>query len=413
MKIKHVTAKENFVPWLANSWEYDLSGSSEYIDSEYIVEITEAQADDIEAVAERMYEMCLEAVDKVIREERFEEFGISPLQAEFIKKSWDRREQTGGAIDRDPELAGRFDFCWDGVNPPKFYEFNADCYTTLYEASVIQWAVANDLIERGEIPEDASQFNSIEEKMAERFAHIRELAKDQISDTLHLTCYTDYEEDLTTTNYMKHLAELGGWKTHFVDIGLIGANEAKESPDYAKLFDEKDNEIKILYKLMPWEHLFENNYAEYIAEDKTLFLEPAWRAILSNKMLSVVLWEMYPGHENLIPTYTSPENLGDNYIEKPIFGRIGSGMRVIKDGKVVAQKGANSEDTMDYSEYRKIFQELCPLPELDGLPGWKIQTGIWMVGDGEVAGMDLRRDTSLINGSKNVRFLPHYMKPHI
>src|SRR3712207_6949942 len=36
---------------------------------------------------------------------------------------------------------------------------------------------------------------------------------------------------------------------------------------------------------------------------ETLWLEPLWKTLLSNKALLAVLWEMHPGHPNLLPAY--------------------------------------------------------------------------------------------------------------
>ena len=37
--------------------------------------------------------------------------------------------------------------------------------------------------------------------------------------------------------------------------------------------------------------------------DTTAFIEPAWKMILSNKMLLPLLWEGFPGHANLLPAF--------------------------------------------------------------------------------------------------------------
>ncbi len=163
---------------------------------------------------------------------------------------------------------------------------------------------------------------------------------------------------------------------------------------------------------MPWEHLFEGEYAQYLARDEILFFEPPWRAILSNKMLSVILWEMFPNHPYLLPTYTTPDAFNGTYVEKPIFGRVGAGIKIVFNNEVIAGKQFDpKEDMSTYEQYPKIYQEYCPLPEPEELPGWKLQTGVWVVGNGNVAGMDIRRDTSLVNGSPDVKFLPHFMRP--
>ena len=48
-----------------------------------------------------------------------------------------------------------------------------------------------------------------------------------------------------------------------------------------------------------------NEYDPIVAEDlKDLdTLEPAWKLILGNKALLPLLWEMFPGHPNLLAAY--------------------------------------------------------------------------------------------------------------
>jgi hypothetical protein len=58
-----------------------------------------------------------------------------------------------------------------------------------------------------------------------------------------------------------------------------------------------------------------------VLTDTSAFLEPAWKMILSNKMLLPLLWEGFPSHENLLPAFdTQHADLGASYVKKPIFG---------------------------------------------------------------------------------------------
>ncbi|MBI3440740.1 MAG: glutathionylspermidine synthase family protein [Proteobacteria bacterium] len=410
MRIHCVNPQADFNTFLQEEAGYHIWNGYDYIESEYVAEISKGQADFLSSVAEEMYRMCITAVDRVITENRFTEFGIGPLQAKHIIASWNRAQAGQGGISRDPELYGRFDFCWDGADGAKFYEINADTPTTAYECSVVQWVVVNDLIKRGELPGHMGQFNSLEEKIIDRMTEIRGMTADRKIDKLHFSCMTDWKEDLTTTSYLEELAKKAGWNTKFIDIGLVGANENVLSKAFGNFYDTDNEEIKALYKLMPWEHIYESSYAQYVMNDKILFIEPPWKAILSNKMLSVLLWEMYPGHPYLLPAYTSPERLGNTYVEKPIFGRISAGVRVIQDKITIGERRYDPDEPLSgYLRYPKIYQQFCPLPYTPGLPGWRYQTGLWVVGNGNVAGMDLRIDKSLVTGGGTIKFLPHVM----
>ena len=37
------------------------------------------------------------------------------------------------------------------------------------------------------------------------------------------------------------------------------------------------------------------------AAAETMWIEPLWKTLLSNKAILAVLWGMYPGHPNLLP----------------------------------------------------------------------------------------------------------------
>ncbi|PZQ45732.1 MAG: glutathionylspermidine synthase family protein [Micavibrio aeruginosavorus] len=413
MKFLKVDSRPDHADFLRTQAGYDPGyeePGEEYLATGEILQITEAQADKLYEAGKELYQMCLAAVDHVIKHKRFAEFGIGPEQGKLITASWNRDPLPDGTT-RDPELYCRFDLAWDGGNNIKFFEANADTPTTTYEASVVQWVMLQDLIKRGELPEGMSQFNSIEEELRDRFKHIYNMASGKVTDTLHLTAVTEVPEDLGVISYLGELAGQAGWKTHIVDVAHIGANEIKASRDYAKLFDEKDKEIKALYKLMPWEHLFEADYSKYLTKDNILMFEPPWRAIMSNKMLSVVLWELFPDHKYLLPTYTSPEKFDGTYVEKPIFGREGSAIKIIFDGKADPGQKQHVPGVFSYQDYPKIYQGYAELPKPEGGPKHGIVTGLWMVGD-EPCGMDLRYDSSPITGSKCARFLPHSMVPY-
>ena len=94
--------------------------------------------------------MCLELVERVVREELYERLAIPPAFRPYVEKSWERRE---------PTIYGRFDLWYDGRSDPKLLEFNADTPTALFEASIVQYYWLQDYAPH----ED--QFNSIHEKL--------------------------------------------------------------------------------------------------------------------------------------------------------------------------------------------------------------------------------------------------------
>ena len=67
----------------------------------------------------------------------------------------------------------------------------------------------------------------------------------------------------------------------------------------------------------------------------TRWLEPPWKAILSNKGILPLLWAMFPRHPNLLPAYFEDDpkaaELGNSYVRKPLYSR--EGANVDDDGR--------------------------------------------------------------------------------
>ena len=93
-------------------------------------EFTAAEVDVIEAATDELETMCLDAVERVVREGLYEPFGLDRRAANLIETSWKRR---------DKNLYGRFDLSYRTGEPPKLLEYNADTPTALFEAGVVQW----------------------------------------------------------------------------------------------------------------------------------------------------------------------------------------------------------------------------------------------------------------------------------
>jgi glutathionylspermidine synthase len=59
------------------------------------------------------------------------------------------------------------------------------------------------------------------------------------------------------------------------------------------------------FKLYPWEWMFENvadpecAFGPDVRLDRTMWFEPAWKTLLSNKAILPLLWQLFPNHPNL------------------------------------------------------------------------------------------------------------------
>lgn len=347
---------------------------------------------DLEAPTEELHQMCLEVVDRVVRDDvLMRKFCIPEAHWGFVRRSWQRRE---------PSLYSRFDFAYDGRNPAKLYENNADTPTSLYETGFWQWLWLEQKVDSGSLVRHADQFNSLQERLVARFA---ELAAAHPNEYLHFACCKDTDEDRGTVQYLEDCASEAGIATKFVYIEDIGEGERDkvecvdgEAPVFTDLDDQ---EITWLFKLYPWEFMFRERYGEHLANSPTSWLEPAWKALLSNKALLPMLWKLFPEHPNLLPSYFE-EDLKHSgltrYVRKPIFAREGCNVSIHLDGQVHYQSEG------PYGDEGFIYQAYQPLPKFGD--NYTL-IGSWLVND-QSAGISIREDSSQITQDLS-RYLPH------
>ncbi|MFP1557474.1 glutathionylspermidine synthase family protein [Escherichia coli] len=91
-------------------------------------------------------------------------------------------------LTHQPSLYSRLDLAWDGTGEPKLLENNADTPTSLCGGVLCQWIWLEDQLNAGNLPEGSDQFNSLQEKLIDRFVELREQYGFQL---LHLTCCRD------------------------------------------------------------------------------------------------------------------------------------------------------------------------------------------------------------------------------
>jgi glutathionylspermidine synthase len=196
--------------------------------------LTLAQVEKLEEVTAELHQMCLQVVDKVIAsDELLAKFRIPKHTWGFVRQSW----KTG-----QPSLYSRLDLAWDGTGEPKLLENNADTPTSLYEAAFFQWIWLEDQITAGKLPEGCDQFNSLQEKLIERFAELRE---QHGFNLLHFACCRDTVEDRGTVQYLQDCAAEADVASEFLYIEDIGLGEKGQFTDL------QDQVISNLFKLYP------------------------------------------------------------------------------------------------------------------------------------------------------------------
>ena len=353
-----------------------------YWDERYCYRFTAAEIDELEEATENLHQRCLEAVENIVANKRFDELKIPAAFHEYVTKSWQARE---------PSVFGRFDFAYDGKGPPKLLEYNADTPTALLEGSVAQW----DWLEQAIIPRQptADQFNSIHEKLVDRW---RALHDGTLAGRfLYFTCVGDNEEDFGNIEYLRDTAQQGGFPT-----GLIYVEDIGWANDRRWFVDQAGQRIDALAKLYPWEWMVREEFGLNLKETPLALIEPPWKMLLSNKGLLPILWELNPGHPNLLPAAFDrwrlvAQGTGD-YVQKPIYSREGANVTIYRGDEVIREEGT-------YGEEGFVYQAYTPIPQF----GDSFTTiGSWIVGD-EPAGIGIREDESPITKNTS-RFVPHY-----
>ncbi len=346
----------------------------------YVFSLEEIERD-LEDPSQELYGMCLELVDRVVRDDGLlERMAIPEAYRAWIRGSWEKSE---------PSLYGRFDFLYDGSGPAKLLEFNADTPTALYETGFFQWLWLEEQIGAGVLPEGADQFNSVQDRLIARFA-----AMFAPGYHIHFASSKDHDEDRSTVRYLEDCAKQAGLVPHFVAVEDIGVDAS------GRFADGDAFVIDALFKLYPYEDMFRENYGPFLPGAPIQLLEPPWKAVLSNKAILPLLWEMHPDHPNLLPAVFEADAdaafRAQPHVRKPFFSREGANISLHGvDGEDIATPG-------HYGEEGHILQAYVEPPKFgDDYP----MIGSWIIG-GEASGLCIREDRNPITQDLS-RFVPH------
>ena len=155
------------------------------------------------------------------------------------------------------------------------------------------------------------------------------------------------ERPATIAAWAAREAGLGAHFTALADIGL------SEDGQFA---DDRDRVIGTLFKLYPWEDMLRDDFAAHLQPSQTRFIEPPWKAVLSNKGILPLLWQMFPDHPNLLPAFFAADieaarrgerngftdaiaraepQLSRGHVAKPVFSREGAGVVITEAGREV------------------------------------------------------------------------------
>jgi len=347
-----------------------------------VYELSEEEVEYLEGVTEELHDMSVEAARRMAEDPGImAHLGLPPEATELMRAGLLRPDT--------PTLYGRFDLAYDGTGPAKLLEYNADTPTGLVEASVVQWYWLED-----ELP-DYDQWNMLHERLMQAWTRYAPHFPDGV---LHFAVgANEPNEDWATIAYLRDAAREAG----LIDLGItmeeIGWHHAKSS-----FVDIRGREISVCFKLYPWEWMLNESFGGYILDgsSSTVWIEPAYKALLGSKALLVVLYEMFPDHESILPAYfDGPMDL-ERYVAKPMYGWEGAGIRIYEaDGTLLAARPERHAAGQEC-----VYQQFIDLPSFDGNHA---VLGTWMVGE-HAAGLGIRESDHLVTDT-DARFVPHFL----
>jgi len=380
MQRKSITARSNWEKTVeSQGFLFHSVEGQPYWDESHYYEFTSSEVDELEKATNNLHELCLNAVQHVIDNNLYSKLFIPQHAIPLIESSWNNET---------PAIYGRFDLSYDGKSSPKMLEYNADTPTSLLESAVIQWYWLKD-----QFP-SCDQFNSIHERLVSKW---KELGDYLNPGPLYLTGL-DMIEDYMNLQYMAETAKQAGLETKDINIVDVGWDSKDK-----KFVDNEFYSITNVFKLYPWEWLLNEEFGKNIGEcfDKTCWIEPPWKMILSNKGILPILWQLNPNHPNLLPAFFDDKSvlLNKSLVKKPFYSREGANISIEENGKIISSSDG------EYGEEGFIYQKFAPLPNFDGNHP---MIGSWVI-DGVSAGIGIREDNSLITGNLS-RFVPHIFK---
>lgn len=354
---------------------YHTVGGQTYWDESTYWEFTAAEVDRIEAATAELQKMCLDAGDFILDNNRFDSFRIPSAAAARIRETWKVEP---------PALYGRMDLAFNG-HDVKLLEYNADTPTSLVEAAVAQWYWLEQCF-----PE-ADQFNSIHERLIAKWKDLSSCVRQPV----YFAC-EPCDEDWMTITYLRDTAEQAGLRTEALPVRDIGWD-----PGRGCFVDQVNQPMGTTFKLYPWESMLSDRFGTYVLESMgtTQWIEPIWKMLWSNKALLAILWEMYPGHELLLPAYLDGPREMDGWVRKPLLGREGANVTVKLHGITVEDSPGR------YADGNFLYQQYI---DLAAGGADRIVIGSWLV-DGEPCGMGIREPDGYVTTNTS-RFVPHLFR---
>ena len=337
-----------------------------YWDETACWEFTAAEVDTLEAATAELERLARAAADHAVRADRHALLGIPDAAWPLVVQSWERQE---------PSLYGRMDLRWDGTGQPRLLEYNADTPTSLYESAVVQWEWLTCAFP------DADQFNSIHEALIAAWPTLH-LPRGCTSPAGAIRTRTA-APSITCAIPPSRPASTRRSCSSRRSAGMAGASSISTAGG------SRPASSSILGS-----SCCATRSATTSPGRRRAGSSRRWRLLLSGKGILALLWELFPGHPNLLPAFREPGRTGGDEIAKPLFGR---------EGANITAPGLQTDGLYGSEGY--VYQQWAELPHVDGRYA---VIGSWVIA-GEPHGIGIREDATPITRDTS-RFVPHFFR---
>lgn len=318
---------------------------------------------EVKRAVNELHALFMHATDYVLQhEELLARFNLPKVIWPRIVQSWNNR--------RNQMITGRFDFCLTEQGL-KLYEYNCDSASCHTEAAKIQgaWAAHYGCDDGEDAGEDLAQ-------------HLIDAWKKSNTDGLVHILLDEDAEELYHALFMQQCMQAAGISSKLVR----GLDKLHWNDNHSEVLDADGVAIQRLWKTWAWETALDqlreeltdaaqqhalaspNNsqprLMDVLFRPDTLVFEPLWTLIPSNKAILPILWELFPNHPYLLNSQfeLTEELRNQGYVVKPIVGRCGHNISLF-DNKKTLIEGTKG----NFDRGLNVYQELAPLPILDGL----------------------------------------------
>lgn len=371
-------------------WHTDAE-SGKYVADELVV-VTDAEAEAYYEAVNDIYDMYATAAQHVIDNNLFFDLGIPFNLVETIKKSWES--------DVHWHLYGRFDLAGgiDGA-PIKLIEFNADTPTALFETAIIQWAI----LKHNRMDEDR-QFNNVYSAISDNFRRLITLFDDpglferyyEGWKILFSSVSGNIEEE-QTVRLLQQMAIDAGFETGFEPLGGVKFDDEG-------IYDSHEYPYEYWFKLYPWEDIaieepeLATQLQSIMANQKAIILNPAYTLLFQSKGMMKILCDLFPDSPYLLKTSFEPLK-GVPYVEKRMFGREGSNVRIHD-----AAGNVTASNSGPYGNFKPVYQEYVEFPR--DTHGNAYQAGVFFAY--EACGLGFRRGGAILDNLS--KFVGHVLR---